>query len=57
MNAEIKPVYQFSNGVEVVWCETPEAAIMSSFISENTGVDIYGKYRVLAQRQIRKKPL
>ena len=57
MNAEIKPVYQFSNGVEVVWCETPEAAIMSSFISENTGVDIYGKYRSIGPETDKKKTI
>ena len=44
MNTEIKPVYKFSNGVEVVWCTTPQAAIMSSFIGEKP-MSMWGIYR------------
>ena len=57
MKAEIKPVYQFSNGVEFVWCETPEAAIMSSFLSDSKGVDMYGKYRSVGPETDKKKTI
>ena len=47
MNAEIKPVYEFSNRVEVAWCSSPELAIMSSFGAKYPPADKFGKFKTI----------
>ena len=43
MTTEIKPVYEYSDGIYVEWVTTPEQAIMSSFLSEFPPANKYGE--------------
>ena len=43
MNAVISPVYEYSNGIDVVYTKSPERAILSCFDSQYPAANRYGQ--------------